>query len=68
MMVKVKVPVALGVPEITPLEVLSVVPVGNAPDVTAKVYGEVPPCALIVSEYATVGAQPARFAATGTGL
>jgi hypothetical protein len=34
--VKLKVPVALGVPEITPLEVLSVVPVGSAPEVTAN--------------------------------
>jgi hypothetical protein len=49
-MVKLKVPVAVGVPEMTPLDVLSVVPVGSAPEVTANVYGDVPPCAVIVSE------------------
>jgi hypothetical protein len=49
-MVKLKVLAALGVPEMTPLEELSVVPVGSAPDVTAKVNGDVPPCAVIVSE------------------
>jgi hypothetical protein len=34
--VNVKVLAALGVPEMTPLEELSVVPVGSAPDVTAN--------------------------------
>lgn len=42
-MVKLKVLAALGVPEMTPLELFSVVPVGSAPEVTAKVYGDVPP-------------------------
>jgi len=46
--VKLKVPVALGVPEMTRLEELSVVPLGSAPDVTANVNGDVPPCAAIV--------------------
>jgi hypothetical protein len=48
--VKLNVPVALGVPEMTPLEGLSVVPLGSAPEVTANVNGDVPPCAVIVSE------------------
>jgi hypothetical protein len=48
--VKLKVPVAVRVPEMIPVDGASVVPVGSAPDVTEKVYGAVPPCALIVSE------------------
>jgi len=35
--VKLKVLAAVGVPEITPLELFNVVPVGRAPDVIAKV-------------------------------
>jgi hypothetical protein len=48
--VKLKVVATLGVPEMTPLDELSVVPVGSAPDVTAKMKADVPPCTLIVSE------------------
>jgi hypothetical protein len=36
-MVKLNVPVAVGVPETTPLEVFSAVDVGSAPEDTAKV-------------------------------
>ena len=66
--VKLKVLAAVGVPEITPLDGLSIVPVGRAPEVTAKVWGDVPPCAVIVSEYATPVVPPFSAAATGTGL
>ena len=45
--VKLNVPAAVGVPDRTPAEV-SVSPVGMAPTVTANVYGDVPPDAVIV--------------------
>jgi hypothetical protein len=41
------VPAAVGVPEITPLE-LRVNPAGSVPELTLKIYGVVPPVALIV--------------------
>jgi hypothetical protein len=43
-----KVPVAVGVPEITPVEVLSVIPPGSDPDGREKVPEPDPP--LVVSE------------------
>ena len=46
--VKLNVPAADGVPVIAPLDAFSDSPVGNAPAVTANVYGAVPPDALIV--------------------
>jgi hypothetical protein len=46
---KLIVPGAVGLPEITPAEVI-VSPAGSAPIVTAKVYGAVPPTAVNVVE------------------
>lgn len=65
--VKVNVLAAEGVPEITPPLVM-VVPVGNAPEVTAKEYAGVPPCAVMVSEYAVPVMLPLSAEATGTGV
>ena len=39
---KVKLPVVLGVPEMTPVLVFNVSPPGRLPDVTAQVIGVVP--------------------------
>jgi len=50
LMLKLKLPAAVGVPERTPL--LSVTPAGNDPLTTEKVYGAVPPLAVIVCVYA----------------
>jgi hypothetical protein len=44
------VPVAVGVPEITPDEVLSVTPVGKDPDAIEKVPDPDPPLVASVSE------------------
>ena len=50
--VKVKVPVAVGVPEITPVAAAKDRPPGNAPDAMAHdAYGLVPPVAANVCEY-----------------
>ena len=49
---KEKIPVAVGVPEICPLE-LSDRPLGSAPLVTDHVYGGAPPVACNVCEYVT---------------
>ena len=46
--VKLKVPAAVGVPEMTPVVALSVSPFGRAPLETVKVYGAVPPTAETV--------------------
>lgn len=46
------VPAVVGVPEITPVEVTSVNPGGNAPALTLQLYGDVPPVACNVVEYA----------------
>ena len=45
--VKLTVPGVVGVPLITPVEVLSVKPAGSEPAVTAKVNGPVPPGAMV---------------------
>ena len=46
--VNVKLPCALGVPESVPvLEKVS--PVGKEPDVTVKLYGALPPLAVMVA-------------------
>jgi hypothetical protein len=51
--VKLDVPVPVGVPEMTPVELLSVNPVGNVPTVTVhEPYGGVPPAAANVTLYA----------------
>ena len=47
--VKLEVPAAVGVPEITPAP-LNVRPAGSVPDVTAQVYGAVPEEAANVVE------------------
>ncbi len=53
MMVKLDVPVPVGVPLRTPpLERLK--PLGNEPEVTAYVYGPIPPDAVIVWLYAVL--------------
>jgi hypothetical protein len=46
--VKLKVPAALGVPEICPVEALRLKPVGNDPALTLHVFGLVPPLAASV--------------------
>ena len=46
-MVKLKLPVAVGVPLSTPV-LARVKPVGSVPVVVAKVYGPVPPVAVMV--------------------
>lgn len=43
--VKLLFAATLGVPEMTPVEALSVKPAGSAPDVIDHVYGVVPPLA-----------------------
>jgi hypothetical protein len=48
--VKLNVPIVVGVPEITPLLLLSVSPVGSEPLAIDHVYGEVPPLAASVAE------------------
>jgi hypothetical protein len=49
--VKVKLPVAVGVPVSAP-PVVNVNPAGSAPEETVHVYGSVPPLANKVCEYA----------------
>jgi hypothetical protein len=49
--VKLDAPAVVGVPLMTPLPVFSDNPPGSAPAVTAKLYGPVPPLAVIVWEY-----------------
>ena len=56
--VKLKVPEADGVPEIDPAEE-RVKPAGNCPDVTLQLYGDVPPEADKVAEYALLTVAPA---------
>ena len=50
MTTKLDVPVALGVPASSPVEVFSEMPAGSTPEETDHVYGEVPPVAAAVSE------------------
>jgi hypothetical protein len=57
--VKLKVPDAVGVPEIVPL-VESVRAPGNDPELTLQLYGVVPPVAASVAEYAVPTCPPAR--------
>ena len=47
-MVKEKLPEVVGVPESAPVEAFKLSPGGRLPAVTAKVYGAVPPLAVIV--------------------
>src|SRR5262245_33627715 len=49
--VKLTVPVAVGVPEITPVPALSVRPAGRLPLASAQVYGGTPPVAASVALY-----------------
>jgi hypothetical protein len=49
-MVKLEVPAAVGVPEITPVLALSVKPAGRLPVLTLHVYGATPPLAASVCE------------------
>src|SRR5262245_39777977 len=48
--VKFEVPVAVGVPEITPVPAASVSPAGSVPLASDHVYGGVPPVAVSVAE------------------
>lgn len=48
--VKTNEPADVGVPDRTPVVGFSVMPVGNAPVVTANVYGGTPPVAAMVAE------------------
>ena len=45
-----KAPPAVGVPVNAPVEAFKVIPAGNVPEVTAYVYGAVPPLAENVVE------------------
>jgi hypothetical protein len=45
-------PDAVGVPEIAPVELLSVKPAGSEPEATLQVYGVVPPVAATAALYA----------------
>jgi hypothetical protein len=48
--VKVELPAAVGVPEITPVLALRVNPAGKLPVLTLQVYGATPPLAANVCE------------------
>ena len=48
--VKLNVPATVGVPEMTPVSLLSVSPVGSDPLAIDQVYGKVPPLAAKVAE------------------
>ena len=50
-MVRFAVPLAVGVPLIAPVAVLRLRPGARLPAVMAKLYGAVPPAALMVAEY-----------------
>lgn len=52
--VKLKVPAAEGVPEITPVEGVSVIPFGSEPDGMLQVNGPVPPLTWSVRLYGFV--------------
>ena len=45
-------PTAVGIPEIAPVELSNVMPVGRAPVATLQVYGGVPPVADMIVAYA----------------
>lgn len=47
-----EVPDAVGVPEMTPVEVFRASPAGSEPLLVLQVYGELPPFAWRVAEYA----------------
>jgi hypothetical protein len=51
LIVKLKVPAFVGVPEIIPVVADSARPLGKAPEVTPQLYGAVPPFAVSVVEY-----------------
>jgi hypothetical protein len=48
--VKLDVPLVVAVPEIAPVDAVSVRPVGRLPDVIDQLYGAVPPVACNVCE------------------
>jgi hypothetical protein len=50
--VKLKVPDAVGVPEIEPVEAVKLSPAGNEPELMLQMYGVVPPVAASVAVYA----------------
>jgi len=49
--VKTDVPVEVGTPEMTPVELERLSPVGNEPDAIAHLYIRVPPVATSACEY-----------------
>jgi hypothetical protein len=51
--VKVKLPAAVGVPVIAPLDGLKFRPLGREPALISQLYGVVPPDAVRVCEHAT---------------
>ncbi len=57
---KLGVPEAVGVPLMTPVDEARVRPAGSVPLLTAQVYGDVPPLATRVWEYATPTSPPGR--------
>jgi hypothetical protein len=65
--VKLNVPVAVGVPEITPVPLFKERPAGNAPTVTDQLNGVVPPLAASVWLYAAVSVAPGRLVVVTTG-
>jgi hypothetical protein len=56
--VKLKVPAAVGVPDILPVDAASEMPPGKAPEVILHVYGALPCDAMRVVEYATFTCPP----------
>jgi hypothetical protein len=58
--VKAKVPLAVGVPEITPVPAARVSPAGRLPLVIDHVYAGVPPVARRLCEYVTPSVPEAR--------
>lgn len=59
---KLAVPADVGVPVISPVVPFNVKPAGNAPCVTAKLYGATPPAAVTVWLYAKPNVPPDNVA------
>ena len=59
--VRLEVPLAVGVPEMTPVAGARLSPAGRLPDVMDQVYGVVPPVALSVAEKSLFGIPPGKL-------
>ena len=67
-MLKLNVPVALGVPEISPVLAFKLKLVGKLPTLLAYEYGLEPPLAVTVSEYDTPIVPPVSAPAPGVSV